>query len=115
MQLEAWKEKVCPIISSKIGIETWVYYSINLVKLIIFDLWCECFSFSAETPFPGSLMLALGHSMLVKGDCTNFKIEPSFGVEASELYPDVKYTTVDEYLNQFVWDLDSTGCALANL
>ncbi|KAF6135989.1 hypothetical protein GIB67_006881 [Kingdonia uniflora] len=37
-----------------------------------------------------------------KGDQTNFEIEPSFGVEASKLYPDVKYTTVDEYLNQFV-------------
>jgi hypothetical protein len=24
-------------------------------------------------------------------------------VKASELYRDVKYTTVDEYLNQFVW------------
>ncbi|KAL5704756.1 hypothetical protein ACHQM5_023136 [Ranunculus cassubicifolius] len=32
----------------------------------------------------------------------NFDIEPSFGREASQLYPDVKYTTVDEYLNQFL-------------
>jgi hypothetical protein len=46
--------------------------------------------------------LALFHCVFVKGDHTNFKIEPSFGVEASELYPDVKYTTVDEYLDQFV-------------
>ncbi|KAK6115328.1 hypothetical protein DH2020_007597 [Rehmannia glutinosa] len=36
------------------------------------------------------------------GDQTYFEIEPSFGVEASELYPDVKYTTVEEYLDQFV-------------
>ncbi|MQL88734.1 hypothetical protein Taro_021303 [Colocasia esculenta] len=36
------------------------------------------------------------------GDHTNFEIEPSFGVEASELYPDVKYTTVSEILDQFV-------------
>lgn len=40
----------------------------------------------------------------MKGDQTNFEIEASFGVEASELYPEVKYTTVDEYLNAFVWD-----------
>ncbi|EXB37142.1 hypothetical protein L484_018565 [Morus notabilis] len=44
----------------------------------------------------------INHSVFVKGDHTNFEIDPSFGVEASQLYPDVKYTTVDEYLNQFV-------------
>ncbi|MED6181184.1 Eugenol synthase 1 [Stylosanthes scabra] len=55
-----------------------------------------------ESPFPERLLLALSHSALVKGDCTNFEIEPSFGVEASQLYPQVKYTTVDTYLNQFV-------------
>ncbi|KAL5168584.1 Isoflavone reductase [Glycine soja] len=52
-----------------------------------------------ESPFPANLMLALGHSMHVKGDCTNYEIDPSFGVEASNLYPEVKYTTVDNYLN----------------
>ncbi|CAN0909163.1 Phenylcoumaran benzylic ether reductase Pyrc5 [Linum grandiflorum] len=50
----------------------------------------------------GDVMLALNHSILVKGCQTSFEIEDSFGVEASEIYPDVKYTTVDEYLNQFV-------------
>jgi len=38
----------------------------------------------------------------VKGDHTNFEIDPFFGVEATDLYPDVKYTTVDEYLNKFL-------------
>jgi hypothetical protein len=38
----------------------------------------------------------------VKGDHTNFEIDPSFGVEASELYPDVHYITVDEYLNRLL-------------
>ncbi|CAI0437989.1 unnamed protein product [Linum tenue] len=50
----------------------------------------------------GDVMMALKHSILVKGCQTSFEIEESFGVEASKLYPDVKYTTVDEYLNQFV-------------
>ncbi|KAK4794758.1 hypothetical protein SAY86_012752 [Trapa natans] len=54
-----------------------------------------------ELPFPANLMTALGHSVFVKGDHTNFEIEESFGVEASELYPDVKYTTVEEYLSHF--------------
>ncbi|KAI8002286.1 Phenylcoumaran benzylic ether reductase TP7 [Camellia lanceoleosa] len=55
-----------------------------------------------EAPTPMNLMLALNHSVFVKGDQTNIEIKPSFGVEASKLYPDVKYTTVEEYLDQFV-------------
>ncbi|KNA04334.1 hypothetical protein SOVF_200590 [Spinacia oleracea] len=55
-----------------------------------------------DSPPPVNVFLAIGHAVFVKGDQTNFEIEPSFGVEASELYPDVKYTSVDEYLNQFV-------------
>ncbi|KAJ1393658.1 NmrA-like domain [Sesbania bispinosa] len=49
-----------------------------------------------------NVVLAICHAVYVNGDQTNFEIEPSFGVEASALYPDVKYTTVDEFLNQFV-------------
>lgn len=55
-----------------------------------------------EAPLPLNIVLAISHSVFVKGDQTYFAIEPSFGVEASELYPDVKYTTVEEYLRQFV-------------
>ncbi|KAF6144528.1 hypothetical protein GIB67_023974, partial [Kingdonia uniflora] len=55
-----------------------------------------------EAPVPIKVLLSYGHSVFMKGDQTNFEIEPSFGVKASELYPDVKYTAVDEYLNQFV-------------
>ncbi|GAV65652.1 NmrA domain-containing protein [Cephalotus follicularis] len=55
-----------------------------------------------ESPIPINVVLAINHSVFVKGDHTNFEIESSFGVEASELYPDVKYTTVEEYLDQFV-------------
>ncbi|KAL5144476.1 Isoflavone reductase-like protein [Glycine soja] len=54
-----------------------------------------------EAPLPINVVLAINHSVFVKGDHTNFEIEPSFGVEASELYPDVNYTTVEEYLGQF--------------
>ncbi|KAG6438011.1 hypothetical protein SASPL_102944 [Salvia splendens] len=55
-----------------------------------------------ESPIPVNVILAINHSTFVKGDQTYFTIEPSFGFEASELYPDVKYTTVEEYLDQFV-------------
>ncbi|KAF5814316.1 putative NmrA-like domain, NAD(P)-binding domain superfamily [Helianthus annuus] len=55
-----------------------------------------------ESPFPHNLTLSILHTVFVKGDQINIEIEPSFGFEASELYPDVKYTTVDEYLSRFV-------------
>ncbi|KAM1348802.1 hypothetical protein ACFX2I_003001 [Malus domestica] len=55
-----------------------------------------------EAAVPLNVMLGVRHSAFVKGDHTNFEIEPSFGVETTALYPDVKYTTVDDYLNQFV-------------
>ncbi|XP_059279085.1 phenylcoumaran benzylic ether reductase TP7 [Lycium ferocissimum] len=54
------------------------------------------------SPMPINIILAINHATFVKGDQTNFEIEPSFGFEASELYPDVKYTTVEEYLGHFV-------------
>ncbi|KAL4377310.1 hypothetical protein GQ457_02G007190 [Hibiscus cannabinus] len=55
-----------------------------------------------ESPIPWNFILSFGHPMFVKGEATDFDIEACSGVEASELYPEVKYTTVDEYLNQFV-------------
>ncbi|KAL3737875.1 hypothetical protein ACJRO7_019407 [Eucalyptus globulus] len=55
-----------------------------------------------EAAFPQNVILAVLHSVFVKGDQANFEIKPSFGVEASELYPDVKYTTVDQYMDQFI-------------
>jgi hypothetical protein len=53
-----------------------------------------------EMPFPNKLFLALSYSLLVKG---NQYFEPGpDDVDASKLYPDVKYTTVDEFLNRYV-------------
>ncbi|KAF2305494.1 hypothetical protein GH714_005736 [Hevea brasiliensis] len=54
-----------------------------------------------EAPPPMNLILALCHSALVKGDATNFEIEASFAVEASEIYPEVKYIMVDQFLDKF--------------
>ena len=51
---------------------------------------------------PLKLLLSLAYTFFVKGEIANFEIEASFGMEATELYPDVKYTTLDEYLSQFV-------------
>ncbi|KAJ3692493.1 hypothetical protein LUZ60_012843 [Juncus effusus] len=46
--------------------------------------------------------LAIFHSVFINGDHTNYEIDPLIGVEATELYPDVKYTTVDQYLNRYL-------------
>jgi hypothetical protein len=56
----------------------------------------------AEAAFPLNILMSIALSIFVRGDQANFEIEPSFGVEATELYPDVKYTTVDEYLNRLL-------------
>jgi phenylcoumaran benzylic ether reductase len=39
--------------------------------------------------------------VLIKGDHTNFEIESSFGAEATELYPDFKYTTVEDLIRRY--------------
>ncbi|CAK9233052.1 unnamed protein product [Sphagnum jensenii] len=53
-----------------------------------------------EMPFPNNFFLALSYSFLVKGE-QYFEPGPD-DVEASELYPDIKYTTVDEFLNRYM-------------
>ncbi|KAL8556087.1 hypothetical protein ACS0TY_003771 [Phlomoides rotata] len=55
-----------------------------------------------EASSPLNVRLGICHSVFVKGDQTNFEIESSFGVEASELYPDVQYATVDDMLQKYV-------------
>jgi phenylcoumaran benzylic ether reductase len=45
-------------------------------------------------------MLSINHSVFIKGD-HNFEIEPSFGVEGTELYPDFKYTPVEELIRRY--------------
>ena len=53
----------------------------------------------AETPFPGKRELIFIYSAFIKGDHTYFSIEESSGLEGTQLYPDVKYTTVTEFLD----------------
>ncbi|KAF5955788.1 hypothetical protein HYC85_008644 [Camellia sinensis] len=54
-----------------------------------------------ESP-TNEMILSINHSVFAKGDQNNFEIEPAFGVEASGVFPDVKYMTVEEYLDRFV-------------
>jgi len=54
---------------------------------------------TTEMPFPNNLFLAHSYSFLVKGEM--YFVPGPHDVEASELYPDIKYTTVDEFLNRY--------------
>ncbi|KAF3332802.1 Isoflavone reductase-like protein [Carex littledalei] len=46
------------------------------------------------------IALAFLHSAFIMGDQTNFEIDPAFGVEASQLFSDVNYTTMDDVDNK---------------
>ena len=55
----------------------------------------------SESAYPVNIILSLHYTVFIKGDQTNFKIKPSFGVEATELYPQFKYTTVEELIRRY--------------
>ncbi|XP_010432402.1 PREDICTED: probable pinoresinol-lariciresinol reductase 3 [Camelina sativa] len=52
-----------------------------------------------ETPYPDNMEMVFIYSVFIKGDHTYFDIESSGGVNGTELYPDVKYMTVSEFLH----------------
>ncbi|XP_008788568.2 isoflavone reductase-like protein [Phoenix dactylifera] len=62
----------------------------------------EIFRKIQESPPPLNFGYAIAHAAFVKGETTNFEIDPLIGVEASELCPDVKYTTVDEFVDRYI-------------
>ncbi|KAF8020499.1 hypothetical protein BT93_G1040 [Corymbia citriodora subsp. variegata] len=55
-----------------------------------------------ETPYPGNMSFVFIYSVFIKGDQTYFDIELSGGLEGTQLYPHVKYTTISEYLDTLV-------------
>ncbi|KAJ8763479.1 hypothetical protein K2173_002362 [Erythroxylum novogranatense] len=55
-----------------------------------------------ETPYPDNMQLIFIYSAFIKGDHTYFDIKSVGGVEGTELYPNVKYTTISEYLDTLV-------------
>ena len=67
-------------------------------------LFLSCVLFSlflfADAPFPLKMDLIFIYSAFVKGDHTYFEIDSRS--EGTQLYPDVKYTTVSEYLDTLV-------------
>ncbi|CAL4964622.1 unnamed protein product [Urochloa decumbens] len=63
-----------------------------------------------EAPLALGLALSIAHAAYILGE-TNFKVDPAKGVAAGELYPDVEYTTVSEYLDRLL----PTGSSGRNL
>ncbi|PIN12187.1 2'-hydroxyisoflavone reductase [Handroanthus impetiginosus] len=55
-----------------------------------------------ETPYPDNMPMVFIYSGFVKGDITYFDINSSNGVEGTQLYPHIKYTTISEYLDTLV-------------
>ncbi|KAH1162464.1 hypothetical protein GYH30_001093, partial [Glycine max] len=54
------------------------------------------------TSFPANFEMVFIYSAFIKGDHTYFDIESSFGVNGTQLYPHLKYTTVSEFLDTLV-------------
>ncbi|KDP41781.1 hypothetical protein JCGZ_26799 [Jatropha curcas] len=55
-----------------------------------------------ETPYPDNMILIFIYSVFIKGDHTYFDIESTGGVDGMQLYPQLKYTTISEYLETLV-------------
>lgn len=49
-------------------------------------------------PFPDNIPVAVLHNIFIKGEQMGFELEED-DLEASRLYPDYNYTTLDEYLD----------------
>ncbi|KAH9725153.1 Phenylcoumaran benzylic ether reductase 1 [Citrus sinensis] len=54
-------------------------------------------------PPPEDIPISIMHSLLAKGDSMNFELGED-DIEASKLYPDFKFTTIDQLLDIFLID-----------
>ncbi|XP_075110828.1 putative pinoresinol-lariciresinol reductase 3 [Nicotiana tabacum] len=52
-----------------------------------------------EMPYPENMELVFIYSAFVKGDQTYFSIDSSGGLEGTQLYPQITYTTISEFLD----------------
>ncbi|OMP11995.1 NmrA-like protein [Corchorus olitorius] len=59
----------------------------------------EIVKLSETLPFPDNIPVSILHNLFVKGDSMSYEIKEGEDLEASALYPDYKYTSVDKYLD----------------
>lgn len=55
----------------------------------------------AESEIPLNIVLSIAHAGYIRGETTT-PLDPATAVEATQLFPDVQYTTVDDYLNRLL-------------
>lgn len=78
-----------------------VHFSFAFIFEMIPKLAACCI---AETPYPDNMEMIFIYSVFVKGDHTYFDIESSGGVDGTQLYPHLKYTTISEFLDTLLKD-----------
>ncbi|KAH1040508.1 hypothetical protein J1N35_042251 [Gossypium stocksii] len=63
----------------------------------------ELVKLTETLPFPDNVRASILHGLFVKGDLVNYELGEN-DLEASSLYPDYKYTTIDQLLDVFLVD-----------
>ncbi|KAE8655715.1 Isoeugenol synthase 1 [Hibiscus syriacus] len=58
----------------------------------------ELVKLSETLPFPDNIPVAVLHNIFIKGDQLKYEVTDE-DLEASKLYPDYKYTSIEEYLD----------------
>ncbi|KAF9679113.1 hypothetical protein SADUNF_Sadunf07G0106200 [Salix dunnii] len=76
----------------------------DYIKIILYVMVFDMFFFASWTtdhaalPFPENIPVSILHNIFIKGDQMSFELTAD-DLEASELYPDYKYTSVDSLLD----------------
>ncbi|XWS62517.1 hypothetical protein CRYUN_Cryun06bG0017900 [Craigia yunnanensis] len=70
----------------------------------------ELVKLSETLPFPDNVRVSILHSIFAKGDLLNYELGEN-DLEAASLYPDHKYTTIDQLLDVFLVDPPKPGFA----
>ncbi|KAJ0974899.1 hypothetical protein J5N97_016864 [Dioscorea zingiberensis] len=68
----------------------------------------QLLALAAEKKIPQSIVAALTHDIFIKGCQTNFSIDGEKDVEACNLYPDIKFQTLDYIFDQYALHLNSS-------
>ncbi|TYH78225.1 hypothetical protein ES332_D04G210400v1 [Gossypium tomentosum] len=70
----------------------------------------ELVKLTETLPFPDNVRASVLHGLFVKGDLVKYELGEN-DLEASSLYPDYKYTTVDQLLDVFLVDTPKPALA----
>lgn len=77
--------------------------SFLIFKYILCSINVETYFVNADLSFPDNIPVAILHNIFIAGAQVSFELTDN-DLEASELYPEHKYTSVDELLNRCLVD-----------